>query len=136
MFNCFTPRIWLLILICTTFGCGGPDDGIYQGKIGNKQNVIIRVESDGTILLDGYWKETLSGKHERGSLQGEDMDALVFEGPAKKKFKLRILYQTEGDDMIIRTIQSRIFGPGARYVPTESDAVFSPPPRLNRQPQG
>ena len=63
-------------------------------------------------------------------LKGEDMDALVFEGPASKKFKLRILYHEEENELIIRAIQSRNYGPGARYVSTEEESVFDPPPRL------
>ena len=90
----------------------------------------IRVSPDGEIKLSGYWKEELTGSHERGTLKGKDMDALVFEGPADKKFKLRFLYEEDGNDLVIRAVQSRTYGPGARYVSTEEDSVFDPPPRL------
>ena len=119
-----------VIAALLTLGCSGPEEGKYTGKISNKHRVEVIVSSDGEVTLNGYWQEKLTGKHERGTLKGEDMDALVFEGPTGKKFKLRILYQTDGDDLIIRAIQSRTFGPGARYVPTEDDSVFTPPPRL------
>lgn len=122
----------VLLLLCA-LGCAGPDEGVYTGEIGNKKKVKVGVEPDGVVHLDGYWQERLSGVHEKGSLQGKDMDALVFEGPASKKFKLRMLYQEEGDALIIRAIQSRTYGPGARYLPTEKDSVFDPPPRLIRQ---
>jgi hypothetical protein len=92
--------------------------------------VEIRVTPDDEVILDGYWQEPLKGGHQKGTLKGEDMDALVFEGPASKKFKLRILYQEEENELIIRAIQSRNYGPGARYVSTEEESVFDPPPRL------
>ena len=111
-------------------GCSGPEEGLYSGKIGNKRRVEIRVSPDGEIKLSGYWKEELTGSHERGTLKGKDMDALVFEGPADKKFKLRFLYEEDGNDLVIRAVQSRTYGPGARYVSTEEDSVFDPPPRL------
>ena len=62
------------------------------------------------------------------------MKALVFEGPEDKKFKLRILYEKEGEDWVVYAVQSRTYGPGARYVSTEEDSVFSPRPRLSPQP--
>ena len=34
------------------------------------------------------------------------MDAMVFEGPVSKKFKLRILYEEDQNGLIIRAIQS------------------------------
>ena len=92
----------------------------------------MRVDKSGEISLDGYWQQTLRGRHERGSLKGEDLDALVFEGPKEKNFKLRILYEEDSSGLIIRAIQSRTYGPGARYVPTEKDGVFDPPPHLDR----
>ena len=64
----------------------------------------------------------------QGPIKGEDMGALVFEGPASKKFKLRILYQEQGNELIIRAIQSRTYGPGARYISTEEKSVFTPSP--------
>jgi hypothetical protein len=118
-----------ILYICAT-GCSGPEEGLYSGKIGNKRRVEIRVSSDGEIKLAGYWQEELIGRHERGTLKGEDMDALVFEGPANKKFKLRFLYEEDGNDLVIQAVQSRTYGPGARYVSTEEDSVFDPPPRL------
>jgi hypothetical protein len=117
-----------ILYICAT-GCSGPEEGLYSGKIGNKRRVEIRVSPD-EIKLSGYWQEELTGRHEHGTLKGEDMDALVFEGPANKKFKLRFLYEEDGNDLVIRAVQSRIYGPGARYVSTEEDSVFDPPPRL------
>ena len=126
----FTISLLSLIYLLGICGCGGPDEGIYTGKIGKKRKVEIRVTPDDEVILDGYWQEPLKGEHQRGSLKGEDMDALVFEGPASKKFKLRILYQEEENELIIRAIQSRNYGPGARYVSTEEESVFDPPPRL------
>ena len=117
-----------ILSICAT-GCSGPEEGLYSGKIGNKRRVEIRVSTD-EIKLSGYWQEELTGRHEHGTLKGEDMDALVFEGPANKKFKLRFLYEEDGNDLVIRAVQSRTYGPGARYVSTEEDSVFDPPPRL------
>ncbi len=115
-------------------GCPGPEEGIYEGRIGTKRQVSLSVAADGQAELRGYWQETLHGSYERGSLRGEDMEALVFEGPESKKFKLRILYQEADGCMIIRGIQSRAFGPGARYLPTEKESVFDPPPRLFQLP--
>ncbi len=124
----FLASIFAILL----FGCGGPDEGIYSGKIGDKKKVEIRVNQDGEVVLDGYWKEALEVTHEPGTYKGEDMGALVFEGPASKKFKLRILYQEQGNELIIRAIQSRTYGPGARYISTEEKSAFTPPPRLRR----
>jgi hypothetical protein len=126
----FTSLILGVILYICATGCSGPEEGLYSGKIGNKRRVEISVSPDGEIKLSGYWQEELTGTHEHGTLKGEDMDALVFEGPADKKFKLRFLYEEDGNDMVIRAVQSRTFGPGARYVSTEEDSVFDPPPRL------
>ena len=122
--------IWSILLIALT-GCGGPDEGIYSGVIGSKKNIRLFVGSDGIIELEGYWRENLIGRHEKGSLKGKNMDALVFEGPKEKNFKLRFLYEKDGKEMVIRAIQSRTYGPGSRYVPTEKDSVFDPPPRLS-----
>lgn len=114
-------------------GCGGvPEEGIYIGTIGKKNEVVLTVNRDESIKLEGYWREPLLGRHEQGSLKGENMDAMVFEGPAIKKFKLRILYEEDQNGLIIRAIQSRTYGPGARYLSTEEEGVFSPPPRLSR----
>ena len=128
--NIFRFLSYLLCLMM--FGCGGPNEGIYTGEIGNKKKVQIQVSAEGEVILEGYWQEALKGTHERGTYKGEDMNALVFEGPAIKKFKLRILYQDQGNELIIRAIQSRTYGPGARYISTEEKAVFTPPPRLYR----
>jgi hypothetical protein len=122
-----------IVFVFILFGCGAPGDGIYSGKIGSKQ-VTVEVKPDGEIALTGYWQRPLSGAYERGTFQGKDMKALVFEGPVDKKFKLRILYEEEGEDWVIYAVQSRTYGPGARYVSTEEDSVFSPPPRLSPQP--
>jgi hypothetical protein len=123
--------IWSVFLVVVTGGCGGPDEGIYTGVIGSKKNIRLFVGSDGIIELEGYWRENLVGRHEKGSLKGKNMDALVFEGPKEKNFKLRFLYEEKGREMVIRAIQSRTYGPGSRYVPTEKDSVFDPPPRLS-----
>lgn len=133
MYNLIFVRFIFFAIIAGLLGCGGPDAGTYEGKIGGKKQVIIRVNEDGSVVLEGYWQESLKGSHERGTLKGEDMDALVFEGPQNKKFKLRMLYQKEADDLIILAIQSRTYGPGSRYVTTEKDSVFDPPPRLSRK---
>ena len=122
--------IWSVFLIIMN-GCGGPDEGIYSGVIGSKKNIRLFVGSDGIIELEGYWRENLVGRHEKGSLKGKNMEALVFEGPKEKNFKLRFLYEKDGKEMVIRAIQSRTYGPGSRYVPTEKDSVFDPPPRLS-----
>ena len=122
--------IWSVSLIVLT-GCGAPEEGIYTGVIGSKKNIRLYVGTDGVIELEGYWRENLVGRHEKGTLKGKNMDALVFEGPKEKNFKLRFLYQEEGKEMVIRAIQSRTYGPGSRYVPTEKDSVFDPPPRLS-----
>lgn len=132
MFSPSIPWRFPFILIFILAGCGGPDEGIYSGKIGNKSQVEVRIMDDGSVFLEGYWQETLSGVYERGSLRGKEMDALVFEGPPNKRFKLRILYEKSGNELIIRSVQSRTFGPGARYLPTEKGSVFEPPPRLTK----
>ena len=132
MSKSFPALVLSVIFLWAISGCGGPDEGIYTGKIGKKRKVEIRVSPDDEVVLDGYWQEPLKGEHQRGTLKGEDMDAFVFEGPASKKFKLRILYQEEENELIIRAIQSRNYGPGTRYVSTEEDSVFDPPPRLLR----
>jgi hypothetical protein len=129
----FSTQLFLLTSLFGLSGCRGPEEGFYSGTIGSKENVIIEVSHEGGVTLDGYWKESLNGRYETESLKGETMDALVFEGPESKKFKLRFLYQEDGDDLLIRAIHSRTYGPGARYVPTEKKGVFDPPPRLFRQ---
>ena len=121
------------VVVFILLGCGAPDVGIYSGKIGSKQ-VTVEVKPDGKIVLNGYWQSPLTGSYERGTFRGKDMKALVFEGPEDKKFKLRILYEEEEEDWVVYAVQSRTYGPGARYVRTEEDSVFSPPPRLSPQP--
>jgi hypothetical protein len=133
MFDPRSIRIFWIFLVFILFGCGAPDEGTYTGKIGSKQ-VTITVTPLGEIILKGYWQKTLTGFYERGTFQGMDMKALVFEGPEDKKFKLRILYEKEGEDWVVYAVQSRTYGPGARYVSTEEDSVFSPRPRLSPQP--
>ena len=118
------------VVVFILFGCGAPDVGIYSGKIGLKQ-VTVEVKPVGEIVLTGYWQRPLTGSYERGTFKGKDMKALVFEGPEDKKFKLRILYEEKGEDWVVYAVQSRTYGPGARYVSTEEDSVFSPPPRLS-----
>ena len=130
-----SPSIVTFLLVFCLFGflgCSGPEEGVYTGKIGNKKEVTIRVLSDGLVELEGYWKDTLQGRHDRGSLKGKDMNALVFEGPADKRFKLRFLYEEDAESLIIRAIHSRTYGPGARYIPTEEDSALNPAPRLSR----
>jgi len=123
----------LLLALCWLAGCaGGPEEGTYTGAIGKKDQIVLTINPDGSARLEGYWQESLTGTHERGSLKGQNMDALVFEGPESKKFKLRILYVEDDNGLIIHAIHSRNYGPGARYVPTEKDGVFSPPPRLTK----
>ena len=127
-----------LLVFCLfgCLGCSGPEEGVYTGKIGNKKEVIIRIKTDGLVELEGYWKQPLQGGHERGSLRGKDMDALVFEGPESKKFKLRFLYEKDEDSLIIRAIHSRTYGPGARYISTEEESALNPAPRLSRLSPG
>ena len=127
-----TGILWF-VSVFILLGCGAPEEGIYSGTIGSKQ-VTIQVKPDGEIMLNGYWQKPLTGTYDRGTFQGKDMKALVFEGPEDKKFKLRILYEEEGQEWVVYAVQSRTYGPGARYVSTEEDSVFSPPPRLSPQP--
>lgn len=130
--------ISLLLAICLLgcLGCSGPEEGVYTGKIGKKKEVTIRIKTDGLVELEGYWKQPLQGGHDQGSLRGKDMDALVFEGPESKKFKLRFLYEKDEDSLIIRAIHSRTYGPGARYISTEEESALNPAPRLSRLSPG
>jgi hypothetical protein len=130
--------ISLLLFFCLLgfLGCSGPEEGVYTGKIGTKKAVTIRIKTDGLVELEGYWKQPLQGGHDKGSLKGKDMHALVFEGPVGKKFKLRFLYEMEGESLVIRAIHSRTYGPGARYIPTEEDSALNPAPRLSRLSPG
>ena len=93
------PMIFRFLASILQFYClavVGQNEGIYSGKIGDKKKVEIRVNQGKEVVLDGYWQEALKGTHEPVTYKGEDMGALVFEGPASKKFKLRILYQDAG----------------------------------------
>ena len=123
-------------LILGFMGCSRLEEGTYQGRIGSKNKVTVRVYPEGIIEVEGYWRDKLAGSRERGTFRGRDVDALVFEGPEDRRFKLRFLYEEEDGGLIILSIQSRTFGPGARYLPTEEDSVFDPPPRLIRLPMG
>ena len=134
-----SPSIVSFLLVFCLFGflgCSGPEEGVYIGKIGNKKEVTIRIKTDGLVELEGYWKQPLQGGHDQGSLRGKDMDALVFEGPESKKFKLRFLYEKDEDSLIIRAIHSRTYGPGARYISTEEESALNPAPRLSRLSPG
>ena len=131
-----TISFLLAFCLLGCLGCSGPEEGVYIGKIGNKKEVTIRINTDGLVELEGYWKQPLQGGHERGSLKGKDMDALVFEGPESKKFKLRFLYEKDEDSLIIRAIHSRTYGPGARYISTEEESALNPAPRLSRLSPG
>ena len=53
----FTISLLSLIYLLGICGCGGPDEGIYTGKIGKKRKVEIRVSPDDEVILDGYWQE-------------------------------------------------------------------------------
>ena len=128
---------FLLVFCLLGFlGCAEPEEGVYTGKIGKKEEVTIRIKTEGLVELEGYWKQPLQGGHVQGSLKGKDMDALVFEGPESKKFKLRFLYEKDEDSLIIRAIHSRTYGPGARYISTEEESALNPAPRLSRLSPG
>ena len=134
-----SPSIVSFLLVFCLFGflgCSGPEEGVYTGKIGNKKEVTIRIKTDGLVELEWYWKQPLQGGHDQGSLRGKDIDALVFEGPESKKFKLRFLYEKDEDSLIIRAIHSRTYGPGARYISTEEESALKPAPRLSRLSPG
>jgi len=116
-----------LICICLLLGsCGGSGlDGEYEGRIGSKSEVNILFLNSHEAELRGYWGETLRGTYEKSSIRGKTVDSLVFLGPEAKPFKLRICYEAEDDFLEILSIHSRVFGPGARYVPTEPKTTFS-----------
>ena len=87
-----SPSIVSFLLVFCLFGflgCAGPEEGVYTGKIGKKEEVTIRIKTDGLVGLEGYWKQPLKGGHERGSLRGKDMDALL----QRAGFPMGQLYQ-------------------------------------------
>ena len=47
------------------------EEGIYLGVIGSKKNIRLYVGTDGVIELEGYWRENLVGRHEKGTLKGK-----------------------------------------------------------------
>ena len=104
-----TISFLLAFCLLGCLGCSGPEEGVYTGKIGNKKEVTIRIKTDGLVELEGYWKQPLQGGHDQGSLRGKDMDALVFEGPESKKFKLRFLYASPLCDTPLRLRITRKF---------------------------
>jgi hypothetical protein len=116
-----------LLILSTVFlsGCGGTGlEGEYLGKIGQKNNVTIRFFDGTEAEIKGYWNQTLKGSHKKSSIKGENVDSIVFLGPSDKPFKLRVCYQANEGHIEILAIHSRVFGPGARYIQTESDSVF------------
>ena len=125
-------RLPLLLTTLFFLGCGGTGlEGEYLGKIGQKSNVAIRFFDGTEAEIQGYWNQTLKGTYQKSSIKGENVDSIVFLGPSDKPFKLRVCYQANEDHIEILAIHSRIFGPGARYIQTESESVFgSQNPRL------
>ena len=118
-----TASILILIFL---FSCGGSGlDGIYEGKIGSKNSVSIFFFNGNQAELKGYWREVLKGAFLRSTLKGKTVDSIVFTGPDEKPFKLRICYEAKDGHIEILAIHSRIFGPGARYVPTEPSSTFA-----------
>ena len=128
----FTSLFLASFIALAMFGCAALDEGQYSGRIGKKREVTLRILPDSTVELEGYWQEPLQGTQETGNLKDKTYDALVFLGPEDKKFKLRFIYEKDGEDLVILAIHSRTFGPGARYAPTEPDSLFTNPPRLTR----
>ena len=111
----------LTLLVC----CGGSGlDGIYEGEIGSKNRVSIFFFNGNQAELKGYWSEVLKGAYQQSTLKGKTVDSIVFTGPEEKPFKLRICYEAKNGHVEILAIHSRIFGPGARYVPTEPNSTF------------
>jgi hypothetical protein len=118
-------RFLLLLTTLFSFGCGGTGlEGEYLGKIGQKSNVTIRFFDGTEAEIQGYWNQNLKGTYKKSSIKGEHVDSIVFLGPSEKPFKLRVCYQAIEDHIEILAIHSRVFGPGARYIQTESDSVF------------
>tara|TARA_B100001093_G_scaffold259864_1_gene248404 strand:- start:2681 stop:3085 length:405 start_codon:yes stop_codon:yes gene_type:complete len=124
-----TASLFILILLVS---CGGSGlDGIYEGKIGSKNRVSIFFFKGNEAELKGYWSEVLNGAFQQSTLKGKTVDSIVFTGPEEKPFKLRICYEAKDGHLEILAIHSRIFGPGARYVPTEPSSTFADPsPKL------
>ena len=115
-------------LLFTIFlvSCGGNGlEGIYEGKIGSKNKVSISFFNGNQAELKGYWSEVLKGAYQQSTLKGKTVDSIVFTGPEEKPFKLRICYEAKNGHVEILAIHSRIFGPGARYVPTEPNSTFT-----------
>jgi hypothetical protein len=125
-------RILLLLTTLFSSGCGGTGlEGEYLGKIGQKSNVTIRFFDGSEAEITGYWNQPLKGSYKKSSIKGENVDSIVFLGPSEKPFKLRVCYETKEDHIEILAIHSRVFGPGARYIQTESDSTFgNPNPKL------
>lgn len=120
-------RVSVFLFVLLVSNCGGSGlDGKFVGQIGNKKEVQIEFLEGNDVKLSGYWTEPLLGEYERGSLKGKPVDTLVFFGPQDKNFKLRIAYETKKQELEVLAIHSRIIGPGARYVPTESESTFFP----------
>ena len=131
MMRSLTSRFFSGIAIFLLISCGGSGlDGTYEGKIGSKNQVTLQCLDNGEFELRGYWKETLRGSFQDATLKGKPVDSLVFLGPEEKPFKLRICYDAQEGHLQILGIHSRIFGPGARYIPTEPDSTFA-----NAQPK-
>ena len=113
-------------LLLATWGCGGSGlEGEYFGRVGDKREVSMIFAEGEDVELRGYWPEPLKGTYEQASLRGESVDSVVFWGPEEKKFKLRIMYVIESENLRILGIHSRAIGPGARYIATEPDSSFS-----------
>ena len=115
-----------LFILLAIWGCGGSGlDGEYIGRIGDKKEVSMIFADGGDVELRGYWTQPLKGSYEQASLRGESVDSVVFWGPEDKKFKLRIMYVIESENLRILGIHSRAIGPGSRYISTEPDSSFS-----------
>ena len=115
-----------LFILLAIWGCGGSGlDGEYIGRIGDKKEVSMIFADGGDVELRGYWTQPLKGSYEKASLRGESVDSVVFWGPEDKKFKLRIMYVIESENLRILGIHSRAIGPGSRYISTEPDSSFS-----------
>ena len=115
-----------LFILLAIWGCGGSGlDGEYIGRIGDKKEVSMIFADGGDVELRGYWTQPLKGSYEQASLRGESVDSVVFWGPEDKKFKLRIIYVIESENLRILGIHSRAIGPGSRYISTEPDSSFS-----------
>ena len=119
-------RIAPLLILILLVSCEGSGlDGIYEGEIGSKNRVSIFFFNGNQAELKGYWTEVLKGTYQQSTLKGKTVDSVVFTGPEEKPFKLRICYEAKNGHVEILAIHSRIFGPGARYVPTEPNSTFA-----------